>query len=352
MSQNGARASAIESRPAMQLGLSLIGQSLEPRDLRSLGQRAEAAGFDSVWTAEAWGADAFTPLAFLAASTTKLRLGTAIAQTWARTPSATAMTALTLQRLSEGRLLLGLGVSGPQVVEGWHGVAFQRPLAATRDYVAILRMALAGTEKVVYDGPVYSVPYSGADATGQGRPLRTTQPPAPDTPIYIAALGPKNTQTAVDIGDGLLPYLWSPRHWSRAWGDALATARPGFLLAPTVVAAFGDDLAACRDLVRPRIAMHVGGMGSKDANFYKSLIERYGYEEEAELIQSRFLSGDRAGSIDAVSDELVDDLALVGPPSHVAEQLNEWRKGPITTLIVEPTHGTTIEEVAAAWFNP
>jgi len=333
----------------MHLGLSMIGQSLAPADLRELGRRAEGAGYDSVWSAEAWGADAFTPLAYLAATTTTLKLGTAIAQIWARTPGATAMTALTMQQLSEGRLLLGLGVSGPQVVEGWHGVAFQRPLAATRDVVAILRKALAADERVVHDGRVYSVPYQGVDATGQGRPLRSTQPAAPDTPIYVAALGPKNVQLAVEVADGLLPYLWSPRHWEQAWGDALAGAPEGFAVAPTVVAALGDDLDACRDQVRPRIAMHVGGMGSKEKNFYKSLVERYGYESEAEVIQQRFLSGDRAGATSAVSDALVDDLALVGPPGHIAEQLAAWREGPITTLIVEPTRGDAVEQIAEIW---
>jgi len=333
----------------MKLGLSTIGRRLDPEDLRTLGTRVEAAGYDSLWTAEAWGADAFTPLAFLAASTTTLKLGTAIAQIWARTPGATAMTALTLQQLSRGRLLLGLGVSGPQVVEGWHGVAFAQPLEATRDYVAILRKALAADAKVIHEGTRYSVPYTGPGASGLGRPLRSTQPGAPDTPLYLAALGPKNTELAVEIADGLLPYLWSPRHWKAAWGDALASAKEGYQVAPTVVAAIGDDIGGCRDEVRPRIAMHVGGMGSKDKNFYKSLVERYGYEEEATLIQDRFLSGDRAGAVEAVSDELVDDLALVGPSGHIADQLAAWSDGPISTLIVEPTREDAIEKIADIW---
>jgi F420-dependent oxidoreductase-like protein len=333
----------------MELGLSTIGRSLDPAKLAELGRRIEAAGYDSLWTAEAWGADAFTPLAYLAATTTRLRLGTAIAQIWARTPGATAMTALTLQQLSGGRLLLGLGVSGPQVVEGWHGVAFRRPLATTRDYVAIVRKALAADGKVVHEGAELSVPYTGPDASGLGRPLRSSQPAAPDTPILLAALGPRNVALAAVVADGLLPYLWSPRRWKAAWGDTLATAGPGFQVAPTVVAALGDDLAACRDEVRPRIAMHVGGMGSRDVNFYKSLVERYGYEAEAALIKDLFLGGDRQGAVAAVSDELVDDLALVGPPGHVAEQLATWRDGPITTLVVEPTRGAAIEPIAEIW---
>ncbi len=333
----------------MDLGLSTIGMDLGPESLRRIGTRAESCGYDSIWTAEAWGRDAFLPLAYLAASTTTIRLGTAIAQIAARTPGATAMTALTLQDLSGGRLLLGLGVSGAQVVEGWHGVPFRSPLGATRDYVAILRQMLAADAKVEYEGAVYSVPYKGPDGTGAGRPLRSTMPAAPDTPILIAALGPKNTALAAEIGDGLLPYLWSPQHWESAWGEALAAAPDGFQVAPTVIAALGDDLAACRDRVRPRIALHVGGMGSKDKNFYKSLVARYGYEEEAELIQDRFLSGDRAGAVAAVSDQLVDDLTLVGPPGHVAEQLSVWRQSPISTLIVEPGDEAGIDQIAALW---
>ncbi|WP_426573990.1 LLM class F420-dependent oxidoreductase [Aquihabitans sp. McL0605] len=333
----------------MELGLSMIGRGLGPDDLRQLGTRAEAAGYSSLWTAEAWGADAFTPLAFLAATTSTIKLGTAIAQIWARTPGATAMTALTLQQLSGGRLQLGLGVSGPQVVEGWHGVAFQRPLAATRDYIAILRSALAADAKVIHEGEVYSVPYAGPGASGLGRPLRSTQPGAPDTPILVAAMGPRNTALAVEIADGMLPYLWSPVHWREAWGDTLAQAPDGFQVSPTVVAALGDDLAACRNQVRPRIAMHVGGMGSRDQNFYKALVERYGYEEEAAIIQDLFLSGDRGGAVAAVSDQLVDELALVGPAAHVADQLAAWREGPLATLIVEPTTGGAIEQIAEIW---
>jgi alkanesulfonate monooxygenase SsuD/methylene tetrahydromethanopterin reductase-like flavin-dependent oxidoreductase (luciferase family) len=227
-------------------------------------------------------------------------------------------------------------------------VAFRRPLAATRDYVAILRQALAANERVVHAAPTPS-PNAGLDASGLGRPLRSTPGGRPGTPLYIAALGPKNARLAVEIADELLPYLWSPRHWKAAWGDALSAAPEGFRVAPTVVAALGHDLGACRDEVRPRIALHVGGMGSRDQNFYKSLVERYGYEEETSLIQDRFLADDRAGAVRAVTDELVDDLALVGPAAHVAEQLAAWRDGVITTLIVEPNRDDAIEQIAEIW---
>jgi F420-dependent oxidoreductase-like protein len=330
----------------VKLGLSTYGTSLAPDTLRAAAVLAEESGYDSIWTGEAWVADAFTPLAFVAAATTRLRIGTAIAQLSARTPGTTAMTALTLQQLSGGRLMLGLGVSGPQVVEGWHGVPFRTPVKATREYIAILRKALAG-EKVEYDGEVFQVPYRGGDASGLGRSLRTSLPPAADTPILVAALGPRNLAMATQDADGLLPYLWSPNHWRDAFGDALDDAAEGFRVLPTVAVAMGDDLQTCRDEVRPKITLHIGGMGSKDKNFYKSLVERYGFEEEAELIQSRFLSGDRAGALAATSDALVDELALVGPEGHVAEQLEAWRSCPIDTLIIEPTRPDVIERLAA-----
>lgn len=333
----------------MELGLSTIGIPVTGEVLGDLAVRAEAAGYDSIWTAEAWGADAFTPLAYMGARTTTLKLGSAIAQMSSRSPALTGMTALTLQQLTGGRLMLGLGVSGPQVIEGWHGVAFRKPLAMSRDYLAILRQVLAGEAKVVHEGEVLSVPYAGPDATGLGKPLRTTLTPAPQTPILVAALGPRNTAQAAELADGLLPYLFSPRHWDKVWGDAVAAAGPDFQLAPTVLAAIGDDLDACRDEVRPSIALHIGAMGSKDQNFYATLVKRYGYEEDAERIQDLYLSGQRKEAIAAVPDALCDDLALVGPAGHVREQLEVWRSCPVSTLIVEPTRRETVEEIAALW---
>jgi len=333
----------------VELGLSTIGIPVTGPVLGDLAVRAEAAGYASIWTAEAWGADAFTPLAYMAAKTTTLKLGTAIAQVWARTPAATGMTALTLQQLSGGRLMLGLGVSGPQVVEGWHGVPFRKPLGFSRDYIAILRQVLAGDARVAHEGDVLSVPFNGDGATGLGKPLRTTLAPAPQTPILLAALGPKNTAQAAEIADGLLPYLFSPLHWEKVWGEAVAAAGPDFQLAPTVLAAVGDDLAACRDEVRPSIALHIGAMGSKDQNFYATLVKRYGYEAEAENIQDLYLAGHRKEAIAAVPDALVDDLALVGPAGHIAEQLSVWKSCPIATLIVEPTRTGDLEEIARLW---
>lgn len=332
------------------LGLNLAGTSLAGPSLGALAEEAEALGYSSVWSSEAWGSDAFTPLAYIAARTSTLRLGTSIAQMAARTPAATAMTVLTLQQLSGGRLDLGLGVSGPQVVEGWHGVPFRKPLELTREYVAIVREALTGSSKLTYDGEIFQVPYAGADATGLGKPLRTTMTPAPDTAVYVAAIGPQNVKLATEVADGLLPYLWSPTRWEMAWKDALAGARPGFLIAPTVFVAIGSDVDACRAAVRGRIAMHVGGMGSRNRNFYARLVARYGYEEEVGHIQDLFLSGARAEATAAVPDELVDDLCLVGPPERISAQLEKWRACPITTLIAEPVNAESMRQIADLWF--
>ena len=220
-------------------GLNLAGIKLGPQ-LAAIAEQAEGLGFDSIWSSEAWGSDAITPLAFVASRTSKLKLGTAIAQVAARTPAATAMTTLTLQQLSGGRLTLGLGVSGPQVVEGWHGVPFRKPLQTTREYVAILRQALSGDAKVSFDGEMFQLPFKGEGATGLGKPLRSTITPAPETPIYLAAIGPNNVALAAEIADGLLPYLWSPKSWQQAWGESLGAAKPGFGIAPTVFVSLGD----------------------------------------------------------------------------------------------------------------
>jgi F420-dependent oxidoreductase-like protein len=335
-------------RGELSLGLSLSGIR-SSTDMVSAAVAAERFSFDSVWTSEAWGNDAFTPLGAIAAVTSRIRLGTAIAQISARTPAATAMTVLTLQELSGGRIVLGLGVSGPQVVEGWHGASFARPLVATREYVAIVRAMLAADHPVEIAGSIYSVPYRGPEATGLGKPLRSSLPGHPETSILIAAIGPRNVALATKVADGLLPYLWSPTRWKEAWGETLAAAPSGFEVAPTVFVSMGDDLEACRDALRPRIALHIGGMGSRNQNFYKDLIARYGYEQEATIIQDHYLAGDRKAARAAVSDSLVDDLALVGPVARITDQLDAWREGPVTTMILEPTNLDDLETISKLW---
>lgn len=331
-----------------QLGLSLGGTQSSGADLAGVAKLAEELGYDSIWSSEAWGQDAFTPLAFAAAATTTLGLGTAIAQISARTPATTAMTALTIQLLSGGRLQLGLGVSGPQVVEGWHGVPFGKPLAKTREYVEVVRRAMS-VDRLEFDGSEFQIPFKGEGSTGLGKPLRTTIRTVPPAPILVAAIGPKNVALAVEVADGVLPYLWSPTRWEKAWGGALAGAKPGFAVAPTVLVAIDDDIHRARDAVRPRLALHIGGMGARGKNFYHALVTRYGYAAEADEIQDRFLSGDREGANRAVPDELVDDLALVGPSDHVVDALVQWRAGPVTTLIAEPQDQSSLEELARIW---
>jgi F420-dependent oxidoreductase-like protein len=332
----------------LELGLSLTGSG-GPRQMVERAVLAEQRGIDSVWTSEGWGNDAFTPLAAIAERTTRIGLGTGIAQVGTRSPGAMTMTALTLQELSAGRLRIGLGVSGPQVIEGWHGLPFTKPLLATREYVTILRSGLAADQRVEFDGVIYQVPYRGEGATGLGRALRSTLPGWPQTPILIAAIGPKNVSLAVEIADGLLPYLWSPTHWSKAWGKSLAEVPTDFQIAPTVFVSMGDDLAHCRDAVRPRIALHVGGMGSRERNFYKDLLVAYGYEEEAQIIQDLFLAGDRAGATAAVPDHLVDELSLIGGHEAVKDRLDAWREGPVTTIIAEPMNEGSFTMLLETW---
>ena len=331
---------------ALKFGI-VLGRACRDRQLLiDTAQKAERLGFDSIWSSEAWGWDAFSPLNVAAAMTSTIRLGTAIAQIAARTPTALAMAALTTQAMSDGRLLLGLGVSGPQVVEGWHGVPFLAPVASTREYLQIVRLVLAG-EKVDFQGDRYAIPYRGGGGTGVGRALRSTMPPAPETPLLVAAMGPRNVAMTVEHADGLLPYLWSPEHWVGVWGGALSKAPAGFLVAPTVLVSVGSDLNACRDAVRPRLALHIGGMGARDRNYYADLVRRYGYPEVDE-IQDLFLGGDRGGAARAVSDDLVDDLALVGPVGRIRERVGQWAAGPLTTLILEPTDLSMLGAIAEA----
>ncbi|MBM3679546.1 MAG: LLM class F420-dependent oxidoreductase, partial [Actinobacteria bacterium] len=284
----------------MQLGLQLDYD--DPVAAVALGEEAERLGFHSVWTSEAYGSDAVTPLGWLAGRTERIRLGTAILQMHARTPAATASTVATLDALSGGRVLLGLGTSGPQVVEGWHGQPFGKPLARTREYVEIVRSILRREEPLEHHGTSYDIPYTGPDATGLGRPLKLiVRPPRDEVPVYLAAIGPRNVALAAEIADGWLPIFFSPERFTETHRPALEEGfgrrggRPvGWELAPIVSIAVGDDLAAARDMLRPELALYVGGMGARGQNYYNRLACRYGYEEEAAAIQDAFLAGRRA----------------------------------------------------------
>ena len=317
----------------MQLGVSLgfAPPGTNPLDLISVAQEAERLGYDSAWVAEAWGTDAVTVLAWLAAKTTRIKVGSAIMQMPARTPGATAMTAATLDLMSGGRFLLGLGTSGPQVVEGWHGQPWGKPLTRTREYVAIIRAALR-RETVEFHGEEYDVPFTGTGATGLGKPLKLmVRPLRADIPIYLAALSPRNVRLTFEIADGWLPIYFSPEkaRATFAFGD-----REGFDVAPSVQVVVTDDVAAGRDLVRPTLGLYIGGMGARGANFYNALVRRYGYEAEAERIQGLYLDGKQREAIAAVPDALVDEVALVGPPERIAERLEAWRESGATTLLV------------------
>src|SRR6516164_3835281 len=254
---------------------------------------AERLGYDSVWTSESYGSDAVTPVAWIAALTTRINVGTRIMQMAGRTPAATAMTAMTLDGLSGGRFRLGLGVSGPQVVEGWHGQPFGRPLRRTREYVAIVRSILRREKPLEHRGEDYQIPYAGSDATGLGKPLKSILHGRPDLPIYLAAVGPKNVALAAEIADGWLPIFFSPERLGvlrSSLDEGFARAGGGkslahFDIAPTVPVVVGDDVEACRATIKPRLALYVGGMGARGRNFYNDLVRRYGYEAAAKSIQ-------------------------------------------------------------------
>jgi F420-dependent oxidoreductase-like protein len=325
----------------MRLGLQL-GYN-DPVAAVALAEEAERCGFDSVWSSEAYGSDAVTPMAWVAARTTKIKVGSAIMQMPARTPATTAATIATLDHLSEGRALLGLGTSGPQVVEGWHGQPWGKPLARTREYVEIVRTVLRREEPLEHHGTHYSIPYAGEDATGLGKPLKLIlHPRRADVPIYLAAIGPKNVALAAEIADGWLPIFFSPDRCAEVHGPSLAEGferrggRPeGWDLAPLVPVVMNDDVAAARDFLKPLLALYLGGMGARGQNFYTRLAERYGYADDAAMIQDHYLAGRKTDAIAAVPDALVEEIALVGDRARIADRLAAWRDAGVTTLIAQ-----------------
>jgi len=324
----------------MRLGLQL-GYDDPVRDV-ALAQEADRLGFHSVWTSEAYGTDAVTPMAWIAATTDRINVGSAIMQMPARTPAATATTVATLDILSGGRVLLGLGTSGPQVAEGWHGQAWGKPLTRTREYVEIVRAILRRDAPVEHHGLHYDVPYSGPDATGLGKPLKLIiRPLRAEVPIYLAAIGPKNVALTAEIADGWLPIFFSPERFAEVHGPALEEGfaerggRPdGWDLAPIVPIVVDDDVQACRDLLKPTLALYIGGMGARGQNFYTRLAKRYGYEVEAATIQDLFLEGRKGEAAMAVPDALVDEIALVGDRARIAARLDVWRDCGATTLVL------------------
>ena len=325
----------------MRLGLNLGYWGSAPVDNVALAQEADRLGFHSLWTAEAYGSDAVSPLVWLAAKTEKINVGTAIMQMTARVPAMTAMTAATIDLLTGGRMLVGIGASGPQVVEGWHGVPYGKPVTRAREYVEIMRAIWKREAPLEHHGEHYDIPCAGG--SGLGKPLKLIAHPLRSSiPIYLAAIGPKNVALAAEIADGWLPIFFSPDRTDvyREWldeGFAKAgngkTMTNGFDIAPTVTIALGDDVGACRDALKPNLALYVGGMGARDKNFYFNLACRYGFEAEANQIQDFYLSGKKKEAIAAVPDALVDEISLCGPRERIADRLAAWKDCGITTMI-------------------
>jgi F420-dependent oxidoreductase-like protein len=326
----------------MRLGLHVgyWGLGLSAEDQLGLVREAEALGFDSVWAAEAYGSDTATVLAWLAANTERIKVGSAIFQIPGRSPAMTAMTAATLDNISGGRMLLGIGASGPQVAEGWHGQRFGRQLQRTREYVGIVRKALA-RERLEWDGEVYTLPLPD----GPGKALKLTIAPVQERiPIYLAAIGPKNTRLTGEIADGWLPTFFAPDHVRESRELLEEGAREAgrelsddFDIAPNVNVALDDDVERARDTIRPLLALYVGGMGSKKKNFYNALVRRYGFEEAAEKVQDLYLDGKRDEAAAALPDELIDMTALCGPRDRIAERLEVYRDAGVGTLVATPT---------------
>src|SRR3954469_23962100 len=308
---------------------------------------AEDCGFDSVWTAEAYGSDAFTPLTWYAARTTRIGLGTGLVQLSARTPAATAMTAATIDALSGGRLTLGLGVSGPQVVEGWYGVPFPKPLERTRDYVDIVRKVWR-REVVSSDSDHYPLPYPGG--TQLGKSIKLTLHPVRDRiPILLGAEGPKNVALATEIADGWLPICYHVERGPELYAEALAAAPDGFQVACPVTVVVNDDVAAAIEFVKWTLAFYIGGMGAANLNFHLNGIGRMGYADAAAQVQEHFLAGDREKAMRAVPDDLADGIALCGPLERIRERLELWRSSPVTTILAgglrDPAHIAAVADM-------
>ncbi len=319
----------------MKLGLNLGYWGAKPIDrFIELAQHAEQLGFDIVCAAEAYGSDALTPLAAIAARTSRIRLGTAIMQISARTPAAAAMSAITLDHISNGRLCIGVGVSGPQVVEGWYGQSFRRPLERTREWLAIFRKILAREEPVTFEGAQYRLPYAGEGASGQGKALMSiTHPLRKDLPVFLGAEGPKNVELAVKSFDGWFPFMLPPDRFD-IYGDTLDPRRPGFEILQSVAFSTETDPAVALLPVKKTLALYVGGMGSKEENFHKRVVERAGYAEVAQRLQDLWLSGRQQEAVMAVPDELADAMSVTGTRENIRARIAAWKRSPVTTLMI------------------
>ena len=341
----------------MKLGLTLgYWGAQPPTDALEKILEAERLGYDAVFTAESWGSDAFGPLAWWGSQTSRIRLGTSIVQISARTPTSCAMHALTLDHLSGGRLVLGLGVSGPQVVEGWYGRPFGKPLARTREYVDVIRQVLRREGPVTSEGPHHPLPFHGEGAIGRGKALRPiTHPRRADLPIWLGAEGPKNVALAGEICDGWLPIYYSPKvsGMYQGWLDEGFARRPDadtaaatYEIAPNCSVVVTDDVDAALDAMRPTLGFYIGGMGAKDMNFHKQVFARMGYEREAETIQDLFLDGKRDDAIAAVPAQMAADISLVGSVEKIRDDLQAWEDAGVTMLVVGATSLDQLRQTA------
>ena len=337
----------------MKLGVSLGYWGSGAQEHIGVAQEADRLGFDSLWTAEAYGSDAITPLAWVASHTQRIKVGTAIMQMPARTPAMTAMTAVTLDLLTGGRFVLGLGMSGPQVVEGWHGSVYGKPLVRTREYVSIIRTILKRETPLEHHGEHYDIPVK--DGTGLGKPLKLiVHPQRANLPIYLAAIGPKNIELTAEIADGWLPAFYSPYRMDvfrpsleagfKKAGNGKTIANFDIAVGATVIV--GDDLKACLQKVKPGIALYVGGMGARNKNFYNDLACRYGYEAAAKKIQDLYLAGQKAEAEAAVPDEMADEMSLCGPKERIKERLGAYEEAGVTTLNIGGRDAETMRMMA------
>lgn len=328
----------------MKLGV-LLGYSGKHINIpMELIRQAESMGYDSVWTAEAYGNDAVTSAAWILAQTEKIRVGTAIMQMPARTPAMCAMTAMSLDQLSNGRFIVGLGASGPQVVEGWHGVPYGRPVTRTKEYIEIMRKIMARDEPVEFDGKIYQLPNTGEGTTGLGKPLKSILEGSPDIPIYTASITPAGLRCAGEVADGVFPVWLDPNKFDvvgehiQTGLDKAGKTLAEFDIAPFVSVAMNDDLDAAFDSLRPWLALYIGGMGAKGKNFYHDYATRLGYGEAADKIQDLYLSGKQEEATAAVPSELLDEVALVGPRDRIRERLAPWkeagRQGKVGTMML------------------
>jgi F420-dependent oxidoreductase-like protein len=321
---------------------------------------AERLGFSQVWTGEAYSTDAVSPVAWILARTTKIKAGTGIMQIPARTPACAAMTVLSLQALSGNRFLCGVGVSGPQVVEGWHGVPFGKPMLRTKEYIAIIRQVLAREKPLEFHGEHYDIPYTGPGSSGLGRALRSITHGNPDVPFYTASITPAGLRTAGEAADGTLPIFYSPDQPMIVTGPILegrakagrGDTMAGFDVAPYVRVKLGDDVAACRDAIRPELALYIGGMGARSKNYYNDVAMKLGYEGEARAIQEFYLDGKKTEAAAAVPDALVDEISLCGPAARIKDRLAAWmdagRAGHVGTMVLKGADMAAMRVVAEA----